>query len=86
MGNAVKHNAITKSCPLHIAVRVRDGWIEVSNPRVPKMEAEPSTGIGLENLRNRVRLITGRDIEIIDTASEFTVRLPLQNPALCSGQ
>lgn len=86
VGNAVKHNAITKSCPLHIAVRVRDGWIEVSNPRVPKMEAEPSTGIGLENLRNRVRLITGRDIEIIDTASEFTVRLPLQNPALCSGQ
>ena len=86
IGNAVKHNAITKARPLHIAVRVRDGWIEVSNPKVPKIEPEPSTGIGLENLRNRVRLITGRDIEIVDTPAEFTVRLPLQNPVLCSEQ
>ncbi len=86
VGNAVKHNAITTARPLHISVRAADGWLEVSNPRAPKLEAEPSTGIGLENLRNRVRLITGRDIEIIDTAAAFTVRLPLQNPDLCSAQ
>ena len=38
----------------------------VSNPKVPKLEPEPSTGIGLENLRNRWNLITGSDIEIVD--------------------
>ncbi|MDE5709145.1 MAG: histidine kinase, partial [Alistipes sp.] len=85
VGNAVKHNAITRSNPLRIAVRVVGEWLEVSNPKAPKLEPEPSTGIGLENLRNRVRLITGRDIEIIDTAEEFTVRVPLQTPAVCSG-
>lgn len=52
----------------------------VSNPKVPKLEPEPSTGIGLENLRNRWHLITGRSIEIDDDGRTFTVRMPLQNP------
>ena len=88
VGNAVKHNAITRSNPLRVSVRVVGEWLEVSNAKAPKLEPEPSTGIGLENLRSRVRLITGRDIEIVDTAAAFTVRVPLQkpvqNPAPCS--
>lgn len=86
VGNAVKHNAITKSSPLHIAVRVAGDRLEVSNRKAPKLEPEPSTGIGLENLRNRVRLITGREIEIVDTGTVFTVRVPLQKPETCSGR
>lgn len=82
VGNAVKHNAITTARPLHIAIRVRDGYLEVANPKAPKLEAEPSTGIGLENLRSRVHLITGREIVVVDTDAEFIVRVPLQNPAL----
>ena len=53
----------------------------MSNPLRPKLEPEPSTGIGLENLRNRWLLITGRDIEIDDSDGTFTVRLPLEPPA-----
>lgn len=84
VGNAVKHNAITKAHPLRISVRVAAGWLEVSNPKAPKLEPEPSTGIGLENLRSRVRLITGCEIEIVDTGTVFTVRVPLQKPETCS--
>ena len=80
IGNAVKHNTITRSKPFHISIRTENGWLVVSTPKVPKLEPEPSTGIGLENLRNRWHLITGRDIEIIDTVKEFVVRMPLQNP------
>ena len=80
IGNAVKHNTITHSKPFHISIRTENGWLVVSNPKVPKLEPEPSTGIGLENLRNRWHLITGRDIEIIDTDKEFVVRMPLHNP------
>ena len=80
IGNAVKHNTITRSRPFHISIRTENGWLVVSNPKVPKLEPEPSTGIGLENLRNRWHLITGRDIEIIDTDKEFVVRMPLHNP------
>ena len=78
--NAVKHNSITRTKPFHISVRTEEGLLVVSNPKVPKLEPEPSTGIGLENLRNRWHLITGRDIEIIDTDKEFVVRMPLHNP------
>ena len=80
IGNAVKHNTITRSKPFHISIRTENGWLVVANPKVPKLEPEPSTGIGLENLRNRWHLITVRDIEIIDTDKEFVVRMPLHNP------
>ena len=80
--NAVKHNSITRTKPFHISVRTEEGLLVVSNPKVPKLEPEPSTGIGLENLRTRWHLITGRDIEIIDTDKEFVVRMPLQNPSV----
>ena len=78
--NAVKHNSITRSKPFHISVRTEGDLLVVSNPKVPKLEPEPSTGIGLENLRNRWHLITGSDIGIDDDSQTFTVRMPLQNP------
>ena len=78
IGNAVKHNAITRSRPFHISIRTEGSVLVVSNPRIPKLEREPSTGIGLRNLRSRWMLITGSDVEIIETEAEFTVRLPLR--------
>ena len=80
--NAVKHNSITRNKPFHISVRTERDLLVVSNPKVPKLEPEPSTGIGLENLRNRWHLITGSDIEIVDDGETFSVRMPLQNPAV----
>lgn len=77
IGNAVKHNTITKSRPLRVTIRVADGQLEVTNPIVPKLEQEPSTGIGLQNLSNRWKLITGQDITIINDGNHFTVRMPL---------
>lgn len=80
IGNAVKHNTITTNRPLHVTIRVADGWIEVKNPIRPKLESEPSTGIGLQNLKNRWQLITGLDIDIINDGTHFTVRMPLLKP------
>lgn len=80
IGNAVKHNTITKSRPLHVTIRAKDGWLEVSNPIRPKLTPEPSTGIGLHNLVTRWRLITGCDILILNDGETFTVRMPLQKP------
>ena len=80
LGNAVKHNSITSKNPLHVAIRTVDGMLEIENPKHPKLDVEPSTGIGLDNLRNRWHIIAGRDIEIIDEAERFVVRLPLEMP------
>ena len=81
IGNAVKHNSITHKTPLHISIRTEGERLVVSNRKAPKIEAEPSTGIGLENLRNRWLLITGRTFEIVDSEHEFTIYLPLQRPS-----
>jgi LytS/YehU family sensor histidine kinase len=80
IGNAVKHNTITRKQPFHVSIRTECSTLVVYNRKAPKIEAEPSTGIGLKNLNSRWLLITGQEIEIIDTEKEFIVRLPLQKP------
>ncbi len=80
IGNAVKHNTITRKQPLRVSIRTEGSTLVVSNHKAPKLEPEPSTGIGLKNLRSRWQLISGCDIEIVDNDAEFTVRLPLQRP------
>ena len=80
IGNAVKHNSITTKNPLRVAIRVVDGVLEIENAKHPKLDIEPSTGIGLDNLRSRWQIISGKEIEIIDEAERFMVRLPLENP------
>lgn len=80
IGNAVKHNSITRKNPLHISIRTQGAILVVSNVKAPKLETEASTGIGLKNLRSRWQLINGNDIEIIDGEKEFIIRMPLQKP------
>lgn len=78
IGNAVKHNAITSKNPLHVNIRVVDGVLEVENKKSQKLDTNPSTGIGLQNLRSRWQIVSSRDIEVIDDAERFLVRLPLE--------
>ena len=78
IGNAVKHNTITSKNPLRVAIRVVDGVLEVENKKHPKLDVEPSTGIGLQNLRSRWQIVSGRDIEVIESDEMFIVRLPLE--------
>jgi LytS/YehU family sensor histidine kinase len=80
IGNAVKHNSITTKKPLYVTIRVVDGILEVENPKHPKLDVEQSTGIGLENLRSRWSIVSGRSVEIIDEEIRFLVRLPLVEP------
>lgn len=80
IGNAVKHNSITTKKPLHITIRIVDDTLEIENQKQPKLDSEPSTGIGLQNLNSRWQIISGKEIEIIDEATRFMVRLPLEPP------
>ena len=52
----------------------------VSNEKHPMIEDSSGTGIGLSNLKSRYQLLLNRDVEVIDTDEEFTVRLPLEKP------
>ncbi|MFI3264511.1 MAG: histidine kinase [Rikenellaceae bacterium] len=80
LDNAVKHNTIIRSRPFHVSILVTDGVLIVSNNKYPKLEAEPSTGVGLENLSRRWELIAHNPIEVIQNDDIFVVKLPLISP------
>ena len=75
--NAVKHNAVTSRNPMRISIRIERDRLCVSNPKYPLLKPATGTGTGLKNLSSRYLLITGNDIEIVDTPDTFTVELPL---------
>lgn len=77
MENAIKHNIVSSARPLRIDVFTRDGRLIVSNNLQKKNQSYESTGIGLENIRNRYLLLDGRPIEVEEGPACFTVSIPL---------
>ena len=77
MENAVKHNIVNEKHPLKIDVTVKDDYLTVSNNLNPKIQTEPSTGKGLENIRRQYQILYKADIAVEKTDCDFTVRLPL---------
>lgn len=75
--NAVKHNVVTSSRPLHIKVYEKDGMIVVDNNLQEKQVVKKGSGVGLQNIRQRYGILTDRQVEIAKTASGFNVKLPL---------
>jgi hypothetical protein len=74
--NAVKHNAFSDDAPLSILVTATQDSIVVQNERRPRELARPSSRVGLQNLGDRYRLLTERDITITSDPRQFTVSLP----------
>ncbi|MCB0637079.1 MAG: histidine kinase [Lewinella sp.] len=76
--NAVKHNVVSRKRPLHIRVSRTEGdWITVVNNRQPKDQSPHSLGIGLANIRDRYRLLAGREVIIRAEQDTFSVSLPV---------
>jgi hypothetical protein len=75
--NGIKHNRATREEPLNISIYIEDQQIVVKN-NLQKMATQiKSTGIGLRNLGERVRLVTGKEIIIEETNGYFIVKIPL---------
>jgi LytS/YehU family sensor histidine kinase len=77
MENAIKHNIVSQNKPLKIIVQVNNGNLIVSNNLQKKNQVHESTGIGLNNIRNRYKLMTNLPISISEIAGQFTVSIPL---------
>lgn len=75
--NATKHNALSAEHPLVITVRADEHSITVSNNLIPKISSRPSTGIGLQYIRNQYRDVAGAEIVVEQTDDAFTVTLPI---------
>src|SRR5687767_1732194 len=63
MENAIKHNIVSSDKPLRIEVTALNGKLVVSNNLQKKNQVNESTGIGLDNIRNRYKLLgNGQEI------------------------
>lgn len=76
--NAIKHNVVSRSKPLQIDIYANGNeTLTVKNKLQPRLMTEPSTRIGLENIKKRYELISGRDVIIRQTDTQFEVSIPL---------
>jgi len=76
--NAVKHNIVSTKKPLEINILTQDdNTLVISNNLQKKKEETYSSGIGLDNIRSRLKILTDRNLEVHASESEFRVTIPL---------
>jgi Putative regulator of cell autolysis len=75
--NALKHNMASEEKPLMIHIK-RDGmFVSVSNNIQRKSIINDSPGSGLHNLKERVRLISGKEVALNQDNNTFEVKIPI---------
>ncbi len=80
--NAVKHNMILRDSPLRIMIlTTNSNKLVVSNNLQRKDRMVYSTKVGLHNIHNKYRLMKQEEIMIRDDGKEFSVVVPLIQPA-----
>ena len=75
--NAIKHNESSTAFPLSISIVSGDEKLVVSNNLQPRLQHEPGSQTGLENIRARYKFFTGREVEVIRETKAFIVKIPL---------
>ncbi len=77
--NAIKHNIISKDRPLRINIQNEGDFIVVENNLQRRESGADSNHMGLNNITNRYRYLSGKEIEIIQNGANFTVKIPILN-------
>jgi LytS/YehU family sensor histidine kinase len=75
--NALKHKEVSSRRPLKIKILSSENTIIVENNLQLKMSAEASTRTGLDNIKNRYRLASGKEVREENDGSYFRIFLPL---------
>ncbi len=80
--NATKHNIIASNKPLKIDIKILENpfRLSLSNNIQKKIVQEVSEHIGLKNINERFKLVTGKSIHITDNLEFFCVEIPLVVP------
>ena len=75
--NAIKHNEFSESTPLLLEIEIKGEELITHNRVRKKTLRKASSRIGLQNLRERYKLTTNKEITITDEGNRFTVKLPV---------
>ncbi len=75
--NALKHNVVSKDNPLKVDIELSKDSKLVFKNNLQKRKAAPSTKTGLQNIINRYRFISDQSVDIMETPTDFVVKVPL---------
>lgn len=75
--NAVKHNIVTSSRPLHIKVFEEGNSLVIQNNLQEKQVVKKSSGVGLRNIQQRYSILSNKEVQITKTAKSFSVAVPI---------
>lgn len=75
--NAVKHNKFTSEKPMEVLYSNVNGYLVIANSLDKKEIVEASTGIGLENIKKRYKLLVNKELIIEESENQFIVKLPI---------
>lgn len=75
--NAIKHNSISHESPLLIELFKKGNYLIMTNNINPKYSQEASTGIGLQNIKNRYKILSEKEVIIVNDNKHFTVSVPI---------
>ena len=75
--NAVKHNELSEAYPLTLHMTLENGQLVIKNKIREKRSIQHSSGIGLKNLNERFKILTGKEVITIKEKGSFIIRLPL---------
>lgn len=76
--NSVKHNNVLKDSPLQIVIATTNaGKLLVTNNRQRKTSHVSSNKVGLENIRNKYRMLNQPEVIVREDENDFSVMVPL---------
>jgi sensor histidine kinase YesM len=75
--NAVKHNSATPTNKLFIKIEETENHLVITNSLNSKQTLKKGTGLGLQNIIQRFRLLSNRPVKVVKSDTYFTVYLPL---------
>jgi sensor histidine kinase YesM len=75
--NAIKHNEFSGTTPLIIIIELKNDELVVRNEVKRKTLPKASSKIGLQNLNERYKLITNKEISVNQNSKDFIVNLPV---------
>lgn len=75
--NAIKHNEFSDAAPLIITIDMQNDELIIHNQVRKKILRKASSRIGLQNLGERYKLTTSKEISVKESAHDFTVSLPV---------
>ncbi|WKB82770.1 histidine kinase [Cellulophaga lytica] len=75
--NVVKHNKPSAGVSVKTVICVEENALKVSNTKSNIIPKNESFGIGIDNLKARYKLLSDKEVIIINTDKEFSVSIPI---------